>query len=905
MATQRQHIRGKSIARRPVASALPPGDVRIGSNEARLRRMATIIQDSNDAITIQDLEGRILAWNRGAELIYGYSESEALRMNIIDTVPESHRSESREFIAALKGGKLVPVLETKRRTKDGRIIDVWLTNTKLVDDQGNLTGVATTGRDITEQTRTLEKFRRMATVIKDSNDAITFQDLEGNILAWNKAAEKIYGYSETEALDMNIVDTVPTEYQEEAREFLSSLKRGELVPTLETKRKHKDGRIIDVWLTNTKLTDEKGKLTGIATTERDITERKDAEASLRDKARELEFLRDGQITLSDKMRGEQDIARLGQSVLSHLAPFLNAQMGAFYCLTEEKNLLRVSGYAYSRIEAKEKTIALGEGLVGQAALEGRPIYLEKVPPQYFGTIRSDLGEAAPRSLLLAPVFYDGEVNGVIELASFSPFSEHQRAFLAHVSENIGIAINTSNSRKRQQDTNAQLEKQTQALEQQRDILNEKNEALNKAQALLEERSAEVHRASQYKSEFLANMSHELRTPLNSSLILAKLLAENASQNLTEEQVQYANTIYSAGHDLLNLINDILDLSKVEAGKLELRLEQVRLSEVLASLEMTFRPLAGEKMLTFQITAGTHVPETMLTDRQRLEQILKNLMSNAFKFTERGKVTLHLSRLPDERLSFAVIDTGIGVEESQQQVIFEAFRQADGTSNRKYVGTGLGLSISRDLARLLGGSVEVTSSSGEGSRFTLLLPETYDGSHIADAPPKTYTSPPRPEEPVKTPIVARKASAVPVDDDDDDEIKGGCTGSFKGRTILIVDDDVRNIFALKAALEPTGAQIEVARNGKDALEKLEAEPRMDLVLMDVMMPGMDGYEATREIRKQKRFKNLPVIAVTAKATKVDQDLCMEAGADDYLAKPIDLPQLYSLMRVWMPKTGRAA
>src|SRR5450631_4853359 len=314
----------------------PSTNVQIGSNEERLRRMATVIQDSNDAITIQDLEGRILAWNRGAEIIYGYSESEALQMNIVDTVPESHQSEAMNFIAALNSGELVSSLETKRKTKDGRIIDVWLTNTKLVDGQGKLTGVATTGRDITEQTKTLEKFRRMATVIQDSNDAITFQDLEGNILAWNKAAESIYGYSQAEALSMNIVDTVPKEYQEEARGFLASLKRGELLPNLETKRKHKDGRIIDVWLTNTKLTDDKGQLTGIATTERDITERKHAEASLRDKARELEFLREGQITLSDKMRGEQDVARLGQSILSHIAPFLNAQMGAFYCLTEEK-----------------------------------------------------------------------------------------------------------------------------------------------------------------------------------------------------------------------------------------------------------------------------------------------------------------------------------------------------------------------------------------------------------------------------------------------------------------------------------------------------------------------------------------------------------------------------------------
>ncbi len=1297
-------------------------DVQIGSNEERLRRMATVIQDSNDAITIQDLEGRILAWNRGAEIIYGYSESEALQMNIVDTVPESHQSEAMNFIAALNSGELVSSLETKRKTKDGRIIDVWLTNTKLVDDQGKLTGVATTGRDITEQTKTLEKFRRMATVIQDSNDAITFQDLEGNILAWNKAAESIYGYSQAEALSMNIVDTVPKAYQEEAREFLYSLKRGELVPTLETKRKHKDGRIIDVWLTNTKLTDDKGKLTGIATTERDIsermgalekfrrmatviqdsndaitfqdlegnilawnrgaetmygyseaealrknivdtvpteyqeeargflaslkrgellpnletkrkhkdgrildvwlintkltddkgkltgiatterdiTERKHAEASLREKARELEFLREGQITLNDKMRGEQDVSRLGQSVLSHLAPFLNAQMGAFYYVTEEKTLKRVSGYAYAKLEDKEKTIPFGEGLVGQAALEKRPILLEKVPSHYFGKIRSDLGESTPRSLLLAPVFYEGEVNGVIELASFTTFSEHQKIFLEHVSENIGIAINTSISRKKQQEllersqnlteelqtqqgelkaTNDELEDQARALqesqtelksqqseleqtneqlEEQRDILNANNEALNKAQTLLEERSDEVQRASQYKSEFLANMSHELRTPLNSSLILAKLLADNAGGNLTQEQIQYAHSISSAGNDLLNLINDILDLSKVEAGKLEIRPESVFLPKVLNSLEKTFEPLAQEKKLKFQIKIDPNVPDTMITDSQRLQQILKNLLSNAFKFTEKGQVTLRVSRSSIGKLSLSVIDTGIGVPQAQQEVIFEAFRQADGTTNRKYGGTGLGLSISRDLARLLGGTIEVESAPGEGSRFTLLVPETYDDSRIESASPKTYS--PSAVIPVPNSRVERVRSAPFLDDrnalqspgrtllvieddpqfthilyelahelhykcvvaqdaeeglelaqslipdaimldmmlpdhsgltvldqlkenqatrhipvhiasvhdymekafqmgaigyilkpakrealkqafakfesklvqknkrvliieddklqresivklianpdievtavalagealdalkktvydcmvidlklpdmsgeeflkkmseqenlasfppvivytgrslsrDEEDQlrkysrsiiIKGAKSPErlvyeislflhsvesklsperqqmlktlrssediFEGRKILVVDDDVRNIFALTAALEEKGANIVVARNGKEALTRLEEYPLMDLVLMDIMMPEMNGFQATQEIRKQKRFAKLPIIAVTAKATRNDQVLCMEAGANDYLAKPIDLHQLFSVIRVWMP------
>ncbi len=1177
----------------------------MGSLE-KFRRMATVIQDSNDAITFQDLEGNILAWNQGAEQIYGYSEVEALRMNIVDTVPEEYQAEARGFLASLKRGELLPNLETKRKHKDGRIIDVWLTNTKLTDDKGNLTGIATTERDITEQTKTLEKFRRMATVIQDSNDAITFQDLDGKILAWNLGAEQIYGYSEAEALSMNIVDTVPKEYQEEAREFLSALKRGELVPTLETKRKTKDGRIIDVWLTNTKLTDDKGTLTGIATTERDITERKHAEASLREKARELEFLREGQITLSDKMRGEQDLSGLGQSVLSHLAPFLNAQMGAFYCVTEEKTLMRVSGYAYSKLEVREKTIAMGEGLVGQAALERRPILLERVPSQYFGKISSDLGDASPRSLLLAPVFYEGEVNGVIELASFASFSEHQKTFLEHVSENIGIAINTSISRKKQQEllersqglteelqtqqselkaTNDELEDQARALqdsqtelksqqseleqtneklEEQRDILNTNNAALSKAQTLLEERSDEVQRASQYKSEFLANMSHELRTPLNSSLILAKLLADNVGGNLTQEQIQYAHSISSAGNDLLNLINDILDLSKVEAGKLEIRPESVFLARILKSITNSFQPLADEKKLYFLIKIDPDVSDTIFTDRQRLEQILKNLLSNAFKFTEKGQVTLHVSRSAGDRFSLSVIDTGIGVEKAQQDVIFEAFRQADGTTNRKYGGTGLGLSISRDLARLLGGTIEVESMPGEGSRFTLFLPEAYDESRVVAAFPKAYSASavtpeamtkPRVER-VKAPFFSDDRGLLPgpgrtflvIEDDsqfaqilldlahelhykcvvaqdaeeglelaqsllpdailldlmlpdhsgltvldqlkedpatrhipvhivsvhdyveralqmgaigytlkpaqrndlkavfakleaklsvkvkrvlivEDDQlqresmvkliadsnveitavalagealaalkmsvydcmvidlklpdmsgeqllkqmteqeelasfppvivytgrslsrdeesalrkysrsiiIKGAKSPErlvdevslflhhtesqlsperqqmlktlrshediFEGRKILVVDDDVRNLFALTAALEQKGASIEIARNGKEALAKLKEDPRVDLVLMDVMMPEMDGYQATREIRKQKQFARLPIIAVTAKATKNDQLLCMEAGATDYLAKPIDLHQLFSVIRVWAPKLGQ--
>jgi PAS domain S-box-containing protein len=1239
-------------------------DVQIGSNEERLRRMATVIQDSNDAITIQDLEGRILAWNRGAEIIYGYSESEALQMNIVDTVPESHQSEAMNFITALNSGELVSSLETKRKTKDGRIIDVWLTNTKLVDDQGKLTGVATTGRDITEQTKTLEKFRRMATVIQDSNDAITFQDLEGNILAWNKAAESIYGYSQAEALSMNIVDTVPKEYQEEAREFLSSLKRGELVPTLETKRKHKDGRIIDVWLTNTKLTDDKGKLTGIATTERDIsermgalekfrrmatvvqdsndaitiqdlegrilawnrgaeriygysesealqmnivdtvpkeyqeeargllaslkrgellpnletkrkhkdgriidvwltntkltddkgkltgiatterdiTERKQSEASLREKFRELDYLREGQIALSERMRGEQIISRLGQSILSHLVPFTNAQVGAFYVVTDDKKLQMVSSYALPKNETSEKFIEFGEGLIGQVALEKKSLLIEDVPSSYFNKIESATGQLIPRSLLICPILYENEVTGVIELGSLHPFTEHQRAFLSHVSENIGIAINTSDVRKKVQ---------------------KQNEALNKAQVLLEEKASEVQRASQYKTEFLANMSHELRTPLNSSLILAKLLMDNAKENLTEEQIQFATSIYSSGNDLLNLINDILDLSKVEAGKLDIRVETVVILKVIEGLKQTFQSLAQEKKLIFEVKCEKDLPQSFMTDRQRLDQILKNLISNALKFTAEGSVKIRLYNHSTGIIAFEVSDTGIGIPKEQQAIIFEAFRQADGTTNRKYGGTGLGLSISRDLAKLLGGKIEVESTPEKGSRFTLILPVSLNGSlMIADLPAevtfpkdvinhrhfeKVHPLSPLPFEDDRANLGAAGRTILVIEDDvkfakilldlahelkykciiaqgadegfemaleynpdaifldmmlpdhlgltvldrlkensktrhipvqvtsiedyaknslqmgaigfmlkpckydeiknafgkleamfskkinrvlivEDDElqrtsiahliadegieiamvasakeaiielkktvfdcmimdlklpdmcgqelleqmtredivffppvivytgkslskeqedslkklsksiiIKGarsperlldevtlilhrvesnlsplqrniikkvrGREEIFKGKKILLVDDDIRNIFALTSVLEQKGATVFVGRNGQEALDMLNQKPEIDLVLMDIMMPEMDGYEATRRIRNQERFANLPIIAVTAKAMKDDHEKCLEAGTNDYISKPVDIEKLLSTIRVWTPQLGK--
>src|SRR5438132_5466232 len=516
---------------------------------------------------------------------------------------------------------------------------------------------------------------------------------------------------------------------------------------------------------------------------------------------EQDSLKSNLARFSGMMQGQRDLQTVSRLIMSELTPLVGSGYGAFFLMNsdgEEPELQLIASYGYKQRKSLSNRFKVGEALVGQAALEKQSILVAEPPADYV-KIASGLGEAAPRNVVVMPVLFEDQVMAVIELASFAPFTDVQRSFMEQLGETIGIVINTIQATMRTEElllqsqsltqelqaqseelqsqqeelkrTNVELEQQAQTLKASEELLqtqqeelqqtNEeleekaqllaeqnarieaKNREVESARVALEERAEQLALSSRYKSEFLANMSHELRTPLNSLLILAKLLAENAEQNLTDKQIEFSQTIYQAGSDLLDLINDILDLSKVEAGKMDVNPGEVKLGEVREYVERTFKALAEEKGLSFEVDiVGANIPPTIVTDEQRLQQILKNLLSNAVKFTDEGGVTLRIELAPettqfagetlaraDSVMAFSVIDTGIGIPEDKLKLIFEAFQQADGTTSRKYGGTGLGLSISREIARLLGGEIRVTSKPGTGSTFTLFLPSVYTpGTH---------------------------------------------------------------------------------------------------------------------------------------------------------------------------------
>jgi signal transduction histidine kinase len=526
------------------------------------------------------------------------------------------------------------------------------------------------------------------------------------------------------------------------------------------------------------------------------------------------------------------------------------------------------------------------------------VLVEEVPPGFL-PIRSGVGAATPGAVVVLPVLFEGRVLAVIELATFRSFSDVHLAFLDQITETIGVTVNTIIANSRTEELLNQSRRLTDELQVRSEELQGQQEKLRRTNTELEVKNAEIEDAgraladraeqlalsSRYKSEFLANMSHELRTPLNSLLILARLLADNPGGNLTAEQVKYANVIHGAGSDLLQLIDDILDLSKVEAGKMESSPADVSFTSLIDYVENMCRPLTADRGLGFTVSVAPDLPRTLHTDERRLQQILRNLLSNAVKFTESGQVRLVVKPVDRTRfqnpslrrapgvVAFQVVDTGIGIPAEKLKIIFEAFQQADGTTSRRYGGTGLGLSISREIAHLLGGEIEAESVVGKGSTFTLHLPMRR-GAPVPPREPSAYR---KAQEVLPEPPPAAPDEAL------------------LGKRVLVVDDDVRNVFALASALELNGLEVCYADNGDSALAALDGPPPVHAVLMDVMMPGMDGNEAMAAIRARPEHADLPIIAVTAKAMNGDRERSLEAGASDYVTKPVDTEHLLGLLR----------
>jgi HAMP domain-containing protein/signal transduction histidine kinase/ActR/RegA family two-component response regulator len=612
------------------------------------------------------------------------------------------------------------------------------------------------------------------------------------------------------------------------------------------------------------------------------------------KNQEQDWLKTNLARFSSMMQGQRSIVSVGQLIMSELTPLVNAHHGAFYLMETdiegEQALRLIASYGFGGRKSLATSYKVRETLIGQCAFEKKRIVLGSVPEDFI-YIATGMGEAPPRTVVVLPVLFEGETKAVIELAAFASFSSNHLTFLDQLMDSVGVILNMISSSMRTEELLAQLKKsnaelgaQATELNVKAKLLEVKNNEVELASRALEEKAEQLQLISKYKSEFLANMSHELRTPLNSLLILSKMLAENRNGNLTGEQVKFATTVYTSGNDLLGLINEILDLSKVEAGKMPIDPRSFRLADVRDYLDQTFRHVAEQKALSFEIEMDERLPEQVFTDVNRLQQILKNLLSNAFKFTSVGGVRMAIRPArgrADDTIAFVVQDTGIGIPIEKQKLIFEAFQQADGTTSRKYGGTGLGLTISREIARLLGGTIDVLSAPEKGSTFTLYLPTTYAGAEARDDAPRRDR-----ELEVSVP-------ELPPDAD------------FSGRKVLVVDDDVRNIFAIRSVLEARKISVVHAENGKIALGVLEANPDVDLILMDTMMPEMDGLAATRSIRQIERFKRLPIISLTAKAMMGDREKALEAGATDYVAKPVDPEKLLAVIHVWLGRVETPA
>ncbi|MDI7742987.1 ATP-binding protein [Lysinibacillus fusiformis] len=679
---------------------------------------------------------------------------------------------------------------------------------------------------------------------------------------------------------------------------------------------------------------------------------------LLDNMENREWLQSNLASLLTKYQGISSINKLSETFLTEVTRSTRATYGAFYVANknlDDSEFIKTASFSGSVEDIGRESFKLGEGLIGQVAIKQEVFHSNNVPKTY-KLIHTGLGQTPPKSILIVPVKFDDKIIAVLELASMEEFNSLEIELVENVVESFGITVNSildrmeivrllNESRAMTEELQAQseeLQSQSEELQSQSEELQMQTEELTIINEQLEERTKDAEAkskeleiakkeleatagqlilSSNYKSEFLANMSHELRTPLNSILILSEMLGENGSNNLTEEQAEFAKVIHSSGQDLLALINDILDLSKVEAGKLDILFGEVNMSELPHLLEQTFTPIAKQKELEFNIIKAPNVDDIFHTDEKRFNQIMKNLLSNAFKFTEQGSVTLAINKLAQEQLSadmhqlsnnwleISVKDTGIGISKEKHQLIFESFQQADGATVRKYGGTGLGLSISKEFSKLLGGWIDLQSEEGKGSTFTLILPSLPNGlsEECLEKIGNDHT-----KEGHEEVAAAQLIEDLPLQEDlDEQKIKQvinhlpSLTSEhdiFEGKNVLIVDDDNRNIFALKTALEHNGVNISVAKHGLECLEIMQSNKEIDLILMDIMMPVMDGYETMTRIRTDLQLTDIPIIAITAKAMKTDRDKCIEAGASDYISKPVNLEQLFSVLRVWLVSQG---
>ncbi|SEB66803.1 ATP-binding protein [Paenibacillus sp. GP183] len=623
-----------------------------------------------------------------------------------------------------------------------------------------------------------------------------------------------------------------------------------------------------------------------------IEEKSESERALGKLSSDQAWLKTNLAHMSTMLQGLQDLSGFAFSFIGEVCRMTESSYGAFYVKKElqgQKYLQLYSTYARSsndQITSNAK-LEFGQGLPGQCAQDKKAIFLKEIPPDYV-KVSSAFGQIAPLSILIQPILFEDEIVAVYEIASLKTYTELHLELAEQLSESMGILLNNIRGRMKVEELLRISQNLTQELQNQsEELLTHQNE-LRGSYDKMERQAQELSVASKYKSEFLANMSHELRTPLNSMLILSQLLADNKEGNLTEKQIEYAETVHSSGQELLNLIDDVLDLSKIESGRLDLQRDTVMILEINQSLRRVFLPLAERKGLNLNIRIDEDAPEQIFTDRQRLMQILKNLLSNAIKFTSHGEVKLEIyrDRFQSSMVAFAVEDTGIGISADKHEMIFEAFRQADGTTGRKYGGTGLGLSISREFATLLGGEIQLQSSVGEGSRFTLLLPELSSDfqsevlKQVATSHESAMLKQTSPPIPVQWGEPSRKISM-----------------DLTGKKLLLVVD-IRNLYSLSNLLESNGMKVVHAENGIGAIETLKSDPAIDLVIMDVMMPEMDGYQAMRNIREMTQFQKLPIIALTAKVMKEDKEKCIQAGASDYLTKPVQVDQLMSIINLWL-------